>query len=55
VVVPSGLEEMFIEIGKPVSTGTFLPPPAMNPEEGKKLQAIAEKHGQKVYPPDFLG
>ncbi len=55
VVVPSGLEEMFIEIGKPVSTGTFLPPSAMNPEEGKKLQAIAEKHGQKVYPPDFLG
>lgn len=55
VVVPSGLEEMFIKIGKPVSTGTFLPPPAMNPEEGKKLQAIAEKHGQKVYPPDFLG
>lgn len=55
VVVPSGLEEMFIEIGKPVSTDTFLPPPEMNPEEQKTLQASAEKHGQKVYPPDFLG
>ncbi len=54
VVVPSGLEEMFIEIGKTVSPGTFLPPPTMNPEEEKKMQAIAEKHGQKVYPPDFL-
>ena len=55
VVVPSGLEEFFVEIGKPVSPGTFLPPPPMNPEAAKKLQAIAEKHGQKVYPPDFLG
>jgi quercetin dioxygenase-like cupin family protein len=55
MVVPSGLEEMFLEIGKPVETGTFLPPPPMDPEGLKKIQALAEKYGQKLYPPDFLG
>jgi quercetin dioxygenase-like cupin family protein len=53
MVVPSGLEEMFMEIGKPVSPGEFLPPP-MDPETLEKMLAIAEKHGQKVYPPDYL-
>ena len=53
-VVPAGLEEFFEEIGEPVAAGTFLPPPSMNPESMKKLQAIAEKHGQTLYPPDFL-
>ena len=54
-VVPSGLEEMFLEIGTPVAPGTFLPPPEMDAESIKKLLAIAEKYGQKVFPPDFLG
>jgi quercetin dioxygenase-like cupin family protein len=54
-VVPSGLEEMFLEIGKPVALGDFLPPPAMDPESIKKLIATAEKYGQKVFPPDYLG
>lgn len=53
-VVPAGLEEFFEEIGQPVAADAFLPPPAMNPEALKKLQAIAEKHGQIVYPPDYL-
>jgi len=53
-VVPSGLEEMFFEIGKPVALGDFLPPPSMDPESIKKLIAIAEKYGQKVFPPDYL-
>jgi quercetin dioxygenase-like cupin family protein len=53
-VVPSGLEEMFTEIGKPVAHGTFLPPPSMDPETLNKLIQIAEKHGQKVYPVDYL-
>jgi hypothetical protein len=26
----------------------------MNPEAMKKLTAIAEKHGQKLFPPDYL-
>jgi quercetin dioxygenase-like cupin family protein len=54
IVVPSGLETFFEEIGKPVGYGEFLPPPPMDPESLKKLEAIAEKHGQKVYPPDYL-
>jgi len=53
-VVPAGLEEFFEEIGEPVAAGEFLSPPPMNPESIKKLQAIAQKHGQVVYPPDFL-
>jgi len=53
-VVPAGLEEFFQEIGEPVSVGEFLPPPSMDPESMKKLQAIAQKHGQIVYPPNFL-
>ena len=55
-VVPAGLEEFFIEVGKPVASNMFLPPPPMDdPEAIKKLQEIAEKHGQKVYPPDYFG
>lgn len=53
-VVPAGLEEFFEEIGEPVAADEFLPPPPMNPESVKKLQAIAKKHGQMIYPPDFL-
>jgi quercetin dioxygenase-like cupin family protein len=54
VVVPAGLEKFFQEIGKPVAPGAFLPPPTINPEEMQRLQAIAEKHGQKLFPPDYL-
>ena len=53
-VVPAGLEEFFEEIGVPVAADSFLPPPVMTPESAKKLQAIAEKHGQMVYPPNYL-
>jgi quercetin dioxygenase-like cupin family protein len=54
-VVPAGLEDFFIKIGKPVAIGEFLPPPPMDdPEAVKKLGKIAEEYGQKVYPPDYL-
>ncbi len=53
-VVPAGLEEFFEEIGTPVAPDKFLPAPPMNPDAIKKLQAIAEKHGQIVYPPNYL-
>lgn len=53
-VVPAGLETFFEEIGQPAKAGEFLPPPAMDPESLKKLQAIAERHGQVLYPPDYL-
>ena len=55
IVVPAGLEEFFLEIGTPIAPGNFLPPPVMDPEAVKKLTAIAEKHGQKIFPPDYLG
>jgi quercetin dioxygenase-like cupin family protein len=54
-VVPSGLEEFFTEIGKPVSPGSFLPPPHLDDEGKKNLQEIAKKYGQKIFPPDYLG
>ncbi len=54
-VVPSGLEEFFIEIGQPVTVGAFLPPPPMDEETMKKILQLAEKYGQKLFPPDYLG
>jgi len=53
-VVPAGLEEFFEEIGEPAAAGEFLPPPPMDPESVKNLQAIAQKHGQLVYPLNYL-
>jgi hypothetical protein len=53
-VVPAGLEELFAEIGQLVAAGQFLPPPTLNEASLKKLRAIAEKHGQQVFPPDYL-
>ena len=53
-VVPSGLEEFFLEIGEPVASGTFLPAPEFNPEKLESIKAIAEKYGQRLYPPDYL-
>jgi quercetin dioxygenase-like cupin family protein len=53
-VTPAGLELFFEEIGQPAPFGTFLPPPPMDDELKKKLGAIAEKYGQKLYPPDYL-
>lgn len=49
------MEEMFNEIGKPVAANTFLSLPRMTLEEQIQLQSIAEKYGQKLYPPDYLG
>jgi quercetin dioxygenase-like cupin family protein len=55
LTTPTGMEKMFEEIGKPVAAAdSFLPPPQMTPEELKRLQSIAEKFGQKLYPPDYL-
>jgi hypothetical protein len=54
-VVPAGLDDFFKEIGKPIEAGKFLPPHPLTPQELRKLQELAEKYGQKLYPPDFLG
>jgi len=53
-VVPAGLESFFAEIGQPVKFGQLLPPPHLDEAAVKKLQAIAEKYGQKVFPSDYL-
>jgi quercetin dioxygenase-like cupin family protein len=53
-VIPAGLDEFFEEIGKPTQAGAFLPPPALTPEDLTRLRAAAEKHGQKLYPPNYL-
>ena len=53
-VVPAGLDAFFQEIGKPVDTGTFLPPPTLSTEELDKLKSLAEKYGQQLYPPNYL-
>jgi len=54
IVVPSGLDAFFEEIGKPVENGAFLPHPEMNPDYAQKLKETAEKYGQQLYPPDQL-
>ncbi|GAB3281756.1 hypothetical protein GCM10027347_57580 [Larkinella harenae] len=54
-VVPAGLEALFEEIGQPVAAGQFLPTPVLDEATLKRLQAIAEKHGQHVFPPNYLG
>jgi hypothetical protein len=54
LITPAGMEKMFEEVGKPVAAGTFLPPPQMTLEEQKRIQSIAEKFGQIVYPPAYL-
>lgn len=53
-LTPADMEKMFEEIGKPVEADTLLPIPQMTPEELKQLQSIAEKYGQKLYPPDYF-
>jgi quercetin dioxygenase-like cupin family protein len=54
IITPAGMEKMFEELGRPIQQGTFMPPPNMGPEQIQKFEAIAEKYGQKLYPPDFL-
>ena len=55
VVVPAGLDAFFKELGKPVAQGVFPPPPPPpSAEDMVRIKAIAEKYGQKLYPPDFL-
>ncbi len=53
-VIPAGLDEFFEEVGTPVAAGTFLPPAVFDEKELIRLKTLAEKHGQKLYPPDFL-
>lgn len=53
-VVPAGLENLFLEIGKPVEWGSFLPPVPPDAAGLEKLKAVLEKYGQSMYPPNFF-
>lgn len=54
LVVSSGLEEFFKEIGQPVAFGEFLQPPVMNAAAAARLKTIAEKYNQEVFPLDYF-
>jgi quercetin dioxygenase-like cupin family protein len=54
-VVPAGLDSFFQAIGKPVEGNKFLPQTPPTDEELSQLKVLAEKYGQQLYPPDFLG
>lgn len=54
-VIPAGIEDFFEEIGRPVDADAFLPHPVLSAEEKDRLKSIAEKYGQEIYPPDYLG
>jgi quercetin dioxygenase-like cupin family protein len=53
-VIPAGLDAFFEEVGTPVEAGTFLPPPVWSEDELKRIMQLAEKSGQKLYPPNYL-
>lgn len=48
-VSPAGLEQMFLEVGTPLSPGT--PAPRPTPEDIQKLLAIAPKYGLEIRGP----
>lgn len=54
VVVPSGLEEFFMALGKPIDSIEFLPAPVPDAAMMEKIKATAEKYGQILYAPDYL-
>jgi quercetin dioxygenase-like cupin family protein len=55
IVTPAGMDDFFLEIGQPVTAGVILEPQEA-PDEAtiEKLKAIAEKYGQKIYPPNYF-
>jgi len=55
VVVPAGLEAFFAAIGQPLQPGEAPSPPVLTPKAVARMEALARKYGQKLYPPDYLG
>ena len=54
LVSPAGLDDFFKEIGQPVAANTFMSPAEMNETEKQRLQEIAVRYGQELFPPDYL-
>lgn len=48
---PAGIEEMFYEMGRPVTDLTS-PPPAYTPEDIKRIMTIANRYGVEILPPN---
>lgn len=54
IVVPSGLDAFFREVGRKIPAGILpeaIPP---SPEQQVLINQTAEKYGQKLYPKDYL-
>lgn len=54
IVVPSGLDAFFLEVGRKIPSGILpeaIPP---SPEQQVLIHQTAEKYGQKLYPKDYL-
>ncbi|MCF0075552.1 cupin domain-containing protein [Dyadobacter sp. CY261] len=54
-VIPAGLDQFFEEVGQPVENGQFLPMPTIDKAYVQYLQEVAQRYGQQVFAPDFLG
>jgi quercetin dioxygenase-like cupin family protein len=54
MVMPAGMDKMFLELGKPVAPNTFLPPPTMDHDTVEYFKKVAEEYGQQLFPPDYL-
>ena len=55
ILTPAGMEKMFKEIGKPIVQRHILTSTTTNDaRRTKPIKSIAERYGQKLYPPDYL-
>jgi quercetin dioxygenase-like cupin family protein len=52
IVTPAGLDAFFCEAGRPYVEGAA--PQPITDEDKKRIGALAEKYGQKLYPPDVF-
>jgi len=54
IVTPAGMDDMFREIGKPVTAGTVVPASAPTAEGIAKMKDIGERYGMELFPPDYF-
>lgn len=54
IVVPSGLDAFFQEVGRKIPIGTIPDAVPPSPEQHLFINQTAEKYGQKLYPKDYL-
>jgi hypothetical protein len=54
IVTPAGMDDMFREIGRPVSAGTVLPASVPTAEGIAKMKDMVERYGMELFPPDYF-